>query len=133
MRIDKPKKIKKPSRKSLIVKLDKLTSERVRSKGYCEKCHSEKNLQCAHIYSRNYKHLRWEPENLLCLCAGCHFWWHQNPTEAVLWAQKKRDFKYLAEIRQINAPMKDWELSELLEYMTHDFEQHDLSVANERA
>ena len=65
MIIPKPKKAKKISRKSIIAKLDKLTSEQVRAIGKCERCGKKETLQAAHIYSRNYKHLRWERENLL--------------------------------------------------------------------
>jgi hypothetical protein len=104
------KKIKKPSRKSIIAKLDKLTSEIIRAHGSCERCDKKENLQCAHIYSRNYKHLRWDMENLLCLCSGCHFWWHQNPTEAVIWAMEIRNLELLKKIRQNVTPIKTWEL-----------------------
>ena len=114
------KKVKKPSRKSLITKLDKLVSEQVRSLGYCERCHKKINLQCAHIYSRSYKHLRWERENLLCLCSGCHFWWHQNPAEAVIWAMEIRDLDVLKKLRQNTTPIKDWELQMLLDRLQNE-------------
>ncbi len=42
-------------------------------------------LQWAHIISRRYKSVRWDPLNSICLCAGCHLWWHHRPTEAVAW------------------------------------------------
>ena len=111
--ISKPKK-EKLNRKSLITKLDKLTSEIVRLGGKCERCHGIKNLQCAHIYSRSYKHLRWDMENLLCLCSGCHFWWHQNPAEAVIWVMDIRNIKLLKKIRQNVTPIKTWELEDRL-------------------
>jgi hypothetical protein len=109
---------KKPSRKTLIAKLDKLMGERVRGKGRCERCGKTSTLQTAHIYSRNYKHLRWEPENLICLCSGCHFWWHLNPVEAIIWVGGIRNLKKLMKLRQNITPIKDWRLQELLEELT---------------
>jgi hypothetical protein len=110
------KKAKKVSRKTIINKLDKLMSEQIRARGMCERCGRKANevqLQCAHIYSRSYKHLRWDPENLLCLCSGCHFWWHLNPVEAIIWVGGIKDLKYLAKMRQNTTPIKDWQLVEL--------------------
>jgi len=105
----------KPSRKTLVAKLDKLISEQVRAKGKCERCGKTSTLQAAHIYSRNYKHLRWEPENLICLCSGCHFWWHLNPVEAIIWVGGIRNLKKLMKLRQNITPIKDWQLVELFE------------------
>ena len=62
-------------------KLDKLCGEIVRARGKCQKCKSKANLQAAHIFSRNYNNTRWDLDNLLCLCATCHFYFHQNPSE----------------------------------------------------
>lgn len=67
------------SKKTLTRRLDKICSEIIRSRGVCEKCGSSKNLQCCHIFSRTYRSTRWSLENLLCLCAKCHFWSHKNP------------------------------------------------------
>jgi len=60
-------------------KLDKLCSEIVRKRGKCERCGRKADLQCCHIFSRTYNNTRWDLENLLCLCASCHFWSHKNP------------------------------------------------------
>ncbi len=60
-------------------KLDKICSEIVRKRGKCEHCNSKKNLQCCHVFSRTYNNTRWGLDNLLCLCASCHFWAHKNP------------------------------------------------------
>lgn len=67
------------SKKTLTRKLDKLCSLIIRSRGRCERCGSVKSLQCCHIFSRTYRSLRWSLDNLLCLCAKCHFWCHLNP------------------------------------------------------
>jgi predicted restriction endonuclease len=104
------------SRKTLSNKLDKLFSEKVRAIGRCEKCGKTTTLQCSHVYNRSHKWLRWDLENGICLCAGCHFfWWHQEPAEAIRWAMTKRNFDYLDKLRQINKPMKEFDMQEIYE------------------
>jgi 5-methylcytosine-specific restriction endonuclease McrA len=77
------------SRSAIKNKLDKIISKIVRSKGYCVWCGSKRTeiLQCAHIYSRNNLSVRWDLENLVCLCAGCHFKAHQQPIEFTEWVK----------------------------------------------
>jgi hypothetical protein len=72
----------------LIVKqLDALCREYVflRDRNQCVRCGKKKNLQWAHVYSRRYRSVRWEPLNSMVLCAGCHLAWHHRPLEAVDW------------------------------------------------
>lgn len=85
---------KKPSRKNLIKKLDKLFSLKVRVNGVCElrnldnvKCGG--GLQCAHIITRSRKALRWDFNNALCLCAGHHVYFTHNPDQ---WAHEVEKF-----------------------------------------
>jgi len=72
----------KPTKKSLTHKLDRECSRIIRSQGSCLRCGNTTYslLQCCHIFSRANRAVRWDLKNLLCLCAGCHFWAHQNPT-----------------------------------------------------
>jgi len=134
--------MKKPSRKTIVKKLDKLVSEMVRSKGKCERCEKTSTLQPAHIYSRKFQHLRWDFENIICLCAGCHFWMHQNPAEAMRWVETIRNIDDLIVKRRNVTPIKTFQLVELYERLklnipvypnekVDTFEQHDLSVENE--
>lgn len=81
--------MRKASKKTLKNKADKLFSEFIRRKGYCEWCGKQDNtLQCAHIFSRRFLVTRWEPINAVCLCASCHFKWHQQPIEGVEWIKE---------------------------------------------
>ena len=86
--------MKKPSKSYLRRKLDKICPNIVRKRGRCEKCLSKNNLQCCHIFSRTYNNTRWDLENLLCLCASCHFYFHKNP---ILFGEWVRE--YLGEDR----------------------------------
>ena len=51
----------------------------------CRKTGSTARLQWAHVYSRRYRSIRWDPDNSLCLSAGAHLWWHHQPVMAALW------------------------------------------------
>jgi len=75
------------SKKAIRNRLDREVGEIVRGRGRCERCSKTTNLQCCHIYSRRYSRLRHNELNLLCLCAGCHFWAHQNPVDFTLFVQ----------------------------------------------
>lgn len=78
--------------KPLKAKADKLFSQIIRERGACERCGKgpdQAQLQCAHIISRRYNATRWDEENCLCLCGGCHFWAHQQPIAFGLWVIEK--------------------------------------------
>ncbi len=59
----------------------------VRSVGYCQSDRTDHkgNLQCAHIISRDYKRIRTDRRNALCLCAGCHMYYTHRPLEWRQW------------------------------------------------
>jgi 5-methylcytosine-specific restriction endonuclease McrA len=94
--------LRKPTKTSLRRKLDKICSELVRGRGLCEHCGSKKTLQTAHIFSRTYNATRWDLDNLLCLCASCHWFFHKNPVlfgEAVRKYLGKEKYELLKEAR----------------------------------
>ena len=70
---------------------DALCSKIVRLRGECENCGRSKGvqLQCAHIVGRNNYTLRFDLTNLLCLCAGCHRHFHDNPDKFTDFWRKK--------------------------------------------
>jgi hypothetical protein len=37
---------------------------------------------------------RFDLDNLLCLCAGCHLWWHKWPVEVGRWMEEKWPGRY---------------------------------------
>lgn len=71
---------RKVTKTTMTRKMDTLCSQIIRFNP-CAKCGEVdySKLQCAHIFSRTYKSVRWDLLNLLCLCASCHFWAHKNP------------------------------------------------------
>lgn len=93
----------KVTKSSLTRRLDKVVSEIVRKRGKCERCGSvDGTLQCCHIFSRTYRNLRWDLDNLLCMCASCHFFCHKNPIAFVRFVEQKlgkEKVEQLAEIR----------------------------------
>lgn len=69
------------STKGQKAKADKLFSELIRSRGRCERCGTTHNLQCAHIISRRFLATRCDPQNAVCLCAGCHHYMTDHPAD----------------------------------------------------
>jgi 5-methylcytosine-specific restriction endonuclease McrA len=86
---------KKPSPE--IKALDSLCRQYVflRDRFLCVKClHQKKRrngdrLQWAHIHTRGVHSLRWEPDNSVCLCSGCHLHGHLHPTEFARWFEEQ--------------------------------------------
>lgn len=94
MKYPKPTKLKKKhinlfkrteSRSAIIKKLDKIISNNVRQRDNwtCQRCHKPytpptNGLQCSHFYSRRYLGTRWDMDNLIALCTGCHMRWENE-------------------------------------------------------
>lgn len=57
-----------------------------RDGGKCIRCaNSDRSVQWAHVLSRRHLCLRWDADNAMTLCAGCHLFWHHEPAMAVDW------------------------------------------------
>jgi len=61
--------------------------------------------------------MRWDLLNSIVLCAGCHFWWHGNPTEATEWFSKKFYWRVYYLNRQRKLPVETVRTSELAEWL----------------
>ncbi|KKM75483.1 hypothetical protein LCGC14_1389770 [marine sediment metagenome] len=77
--------------------LDKLFSEFIRRRamvrvGGCERCLtpkvSYKQLQCSHFHGRSRKSVRWDEDNAVGLCYGCHQYLSSHPQEHLEWFKK---------------------------------------------
>jgi len=70
---------------------DDLFSRMVRDRdGMCMACGANVGLQCAHIWSRRYRSLRWRLENAITLCRGCHMGFTHHPAEFGAWCDDRR-------------------------------------------
>ncbi len=72
--------------------LDKLASEYVRrkSRGYCERCgtysrNGWESLQCCHFIGRSNRAVRYDSDNLVALCMGCHSYLDSHHLGFVEW------------------------------------------------
>ena len=97
--------------------LDQLFSDYIRERAgwRCERCgsilrdiirialHQSNKLYCHHFHRRHKKSVRWHPDNGICVCFGCHAWFHQNPIEEVEFFRKRLgDDKFDALTREAN-------------------------------
>lgn len=86
--------------RGLKARADRLFSGLIRQLGYCQSCGSTTHLQCAHIHSRRYVRVRWDRLNAVCLCAGCHLYYTDNPVEFAAWVATVRTPDQLEELRR---------------------------------
>lgn len=84
--------------------LDKLWSQKVREKGYCEYCGKkppEVVLHAHHIYSRRHYSTRWDVKNGLCICTGCHLYKaHKDVQEFADWVVTHFGLEYVEKLRE---------------------------------
>jgi hypothetical protein len=106
---EKKKRERKPS--SYKAEADRLFSQLIRSRGYCERCGKGGRLETSHIYSRRYASVRCDPLNAKCLCSACHRWWHDKPVDAVSWLHEDMSVASLRELqRRAQSGVKvDWQ------------------------
>ena len=109
----KPKKIKEN-------KIDALFSLYIRNRDkVCLKCGKKDNLQCAHIFSRVNRSVRWFDDNCVTLCYACHmFWAHKNPVEFTEFVKQFLGETRYQNLRTLAKSIKKWteqEKQELLE------------------
>ncbi len=74
--------------------LDTLFSKFIRLRamelvGGCERCLAGKvdykQLQCSHFFGRGAKSVRYDEDNCVGLCFGCHQYFHSHPLEHTEW------------------------------------------------
>ena len=106
------------SRNNIIKQLDDLAREFcfARDGAKCQRCPSRK-VQWCHIIGRRHKCVRWEPDNNLSLCAGCHMWWHEYPSLSGPWFAKNWPERHEHITKLFNAGGKV-DLKALLETMS---------------
>ncbi len=64
---------------------------RLRANCTCERCgekfpmNAMKHLHCSHNYSREYKQVRFHPDNAIALCKDCHRWFAWSKELSTAW------------------------------------------------
>jgi len=114
---------KKPSRKTIVTKLDKVFSEYIRRRyakndiAECVTCGKKdhwKNLQAGHFMSRKHYATRFDEENVEVQCVACNVYrYGEQYLFAKHLGQEKAD-KLLAKSRTM-VKLKDWELLDMIE------------------
>jgi hypothetical protein len=51
--------------------------------GRCMNCGKETNLQCSHFWSRKHSSTRFDPDNCVAFCAGCHLFKMENEKQGI--------------------------------------------------
>ncbi len=76
-------------RQATVRDADRAFSLYVRTRdGRCLGCGSRDRLQCAHIQGRAYYGVRFDPENAVALCSGCHVRWTHDPEGWREWVEE---------------------------------------------
>lgn len=97
--------------RSLPKKADFLWSKVIRQAWACAVCWKRENLNAHHIFTRHNKSVRWDLDNGICLCSGCHvfsdkFSAHLTPVEFTYWLEKQYSREWLETLgRKANKPL----------------------------
>jgi hypothetical protein len=112
---------KKPNKKRIINRLDKLFSEAIRKAGKCEasgqgQMTCSQQLQAAHIFSRSHKATRWDLENAVCMCSAHHlFWAHKEPYEFMTFVEMKKGKEVLEKLHSKARTIAKYSIEDLLD------------------
>lgn len=126
---------KRNKKKTLENKLDKLWAEavKIRASYRCEYCGKKENLNSHHIFTRSRKATRFELDNGICLCVGCHtfsskFSAHKTSIEFTHWLEKTKGKKWLKTLQdmsnEVYKPTIE-ELEETLKYLQKYVNRND--------
>jgi Zn ribbon nucleic-acid-binding protein len=116
--------MRKPSRKSLVTKLDKVFSEYIRRRyavndiAECVTCGKRdhwKNLQAGHFISRKHYATRWSEENVQVQCVKCNVYRYGEQYLFGLHLGKEVSERLLQESREI-VKFSDYDLEEKINY-----------------
>lgn len=72
-----------------ITALDKLFAQYIKLRDkFCQRCGGSGGLQTSHFWGRGRKSVRYDEDNAVLLCFGCHQYFHANPAEHRDWFLK---------------------------------------------
>lgn len=116
--------MRKPSRKNLVAKLDKVFSEYIRRRyavndiAECVTCGKKdhwKNLQAGHFISRKHYATRWNEENVQVQCVKCNVYRYGEQYLFGLHLGQEVSERLLQESREI-VKFSDYDLEEKINY-----------------
>jgi len=122
---------KKPSRKTLVKKLDTVFSEYIRRRyakndiTECITCGKQdhwKKLQAGHFMSRKYYSTRWNEENVQVQCVACNVYRYGEQYKFGIYLGKEKSEELLAESRKI-LKITNYELIEKINYFKLKLEE----------
>ena len=74
--------------------------------GKCLHCHKTDRLECAHIFGRRNKRLRWSmgpgPGNAVSLCHACHRWFTEQPIAFHDWLREMFGEDHMDHLRLVS-------------------------------
>lgn len=72
---------------------------KLKANGRCEYCGNMQQLNSHHIFSRAKRTTRWDLDNGVCLCVGCHignsFSAHKTPVAFVSWLIRTKGEQFI--------------------------------------
>ena len=112
---------KKPTRKSLITKLDKVFSEYIRRRygetATCITCGKKdhwKKLQAGHFMSRKHYATRWDEDNVEVQCSACNVFRYGEQYLFAKYLGNEKSDMLLAKSRE-TVKFPDWEIQEMID------------------
>jgi len=104
--------------------IDSLFKTRIRELGYCEYCNymhkkATTGLEAHHFFSCSRMSIRWDPDNMFCLCAKHHrldseFSAHLTPVRFIDWAKEYRGIDWYNRLWNKSIAIKQWPDKELV-------------------
>ena len=117
---------RKASKKTMRKKCDILWSKLVRANGECVMCGKPGPLNAHHIQGRTSLAVRYNLENGLCLCVGCHFIAHHKQVTFSLWLQEYLGSGLLEKLHELDKPTYGkFDYQETFEYLTKLYKDLD--------
>jgi hypothetical protein len=83
-------------------RLDKLWREKIKARDeYCQVCGTTQNLHAHHVEGRRLRCLRWDADNGILLCAGCHLFKPLSAHNAPAWFMEWFEEKHPERLKKI--------------------------------
>ena len=91
-------------------KYDKAASDLIRAlhNHTCEHCGKQGRMEAAHIFGRRHQSTRYDMDNLLCLCNGCHRNFTENPVVFTDWLYQYKGRDHVNKICKRAWTVKKW-------------------------